>query len=1015
MKKKFKQLISYLLTAALAVTPAMSSAVDSSTASAASVETFTAAPKHVMLHDPSITEAKDGTYYIFGTHITAAKSDDLVNWDYFSNGYTPTNNAIFGDLDTNLSKAFDWAGGIKELRTEYRVWAPDVFYNKDYVNADGSTGAYMMYFCTSSTAWRSVIAYGVSQNIEGPYTMVDTLIYSGFNNQEITDINPYNYVETNIQELLANGTINEEAKDNWFTRNGSFNTSYCPNAIDPTIFYDKDGKLWMTYGSWSGGIYVIEVDPATGKVKYPGTSSVTADGLVVDAYFGTRIGGGYTQSGEGPYILYDAETDYYYLYFTYEYLDSISGYNMRLFRSKNPDGPYLDAAGNNAALSGNVNHNNIGIKVMGNYYFSTLQRGYKSPGHNSAFIDEDGQRYLFYHTRFDNSGEYFEMRVHQQFINEAGWPVTAVFENKGDVISATGYKTEDIIGEYEFINHGTQSDKTNVIQPKNITLNADGTISGDISGTWKEKEGSYHMEAVIDGVTYSGVFFAQHDESAQCNKVMTFTAIGTDNKTIWGVNKKMFNSSDDDMLDRAVSDLDNSKFILSKTVSDIELPDKAYLADIKWTSDNTAVIKDDGKVTRPETATEVTLTATISYGSSQITKPYKTTVMPANMLPDYKYDFESVNGTSVAGSGSKTDAATLTGNASVSNETFVGNVLTINNNNSQKDKNYLALPSDMFKNIDESGFTVNMWVKFDSSTSEQVTLFEATNSSAVNGVPATAMYAGGHALMASNDILCRSAYKLMPNADEWNLLSYTVDMNGIHTYANGNLLTSLEDNLYDAANPDVFSLIDTIYIGGGILELDGFKEASFDNIEFYSVALDADTFKNKYNAEKGNYPNFKIESSRNTIYSGGDKANTANVTVSGDENSGYTVDYSSSDSSIATVNSSGKVTAKKAGKVTITANITVNGETIKLTKNITVKKAYLKFSKKQTSIKVGKTATFKVTGYGLKTNSIKWSSSKKAVLTIKNNGKATAKKAGKATITAKYKGFKVSVKVTVKK
>ena len=1010
MRKKFKQMISCLLTAALAVTPVISSAADSSTASAASVETFTAAPKRVSVHDPSIMEATDGTYYIFGTHITAAKSTDLVNWNYFTNIPTANGTVLFGNLEKNLEKALKWAGSDK-----FSVWAPDVFYNKDYVNTDGSKGAYMMYFCTSETATRSVIAYAVSQNVEGPYTMVDTLIYSGFNNQEINDINPYNYAETNIQELIANGTIKEEAKNNWFTSGGSFDNSYCPNAIDPTVFYGKDGTLWMTYGSWSGGIYVIEVDPATGKVKYPGTSSVTADGLVVDAYFGTRIGGGYTKSGEGPYILYDAESDYYYLYFTYEYFESNSGYNMRLFRSKNPDGPYLDAAGNNAALTGRVDNTNTGIKVMGNYYLSALTKGYKSPGHCSAFVDSDGQRYLFYHTRFDNSGEYHEVRVHQQFINENGWPVTAVFENKGDTISATGYKTEDITGDYEFINHGLQSDRNNLITPKNITLNADGTISGDISGTWKEKEGSYHMEAVIDGVTYSGVFFAQHDESAACNKVMTFTAIGTDNKTIWGVNKNIFNSSDDDMLDRAVSELDSSKFILSKTVSDIELPNKAYLSDIKWSSDNTAVITDDGKVTRPETATDVTLTATISYGNSQTTKTYKTTVMPVNMLPDYKYDFENTNGTSVAGSGSKTDAATLTGNASVSKEAFVGNVLTINNNNSEKSKNYLALPSDMFKNIDEAGFTVNMWVKFDSSTSEMVTLFEATNSSAVNGVPATAMYAGGHALIASNDILSRSSYKLMPSADEWNLMSYTVDINGIHTYINGDLITSLENDLHDAVNPDVFSLIDTVSVGGGMLELSGFAEASFDNIEFYSVALDADTFKSKYNAEKDNYPNFKLESSRNTIYAGGDKANTANITISGEENSEYTVDYSSSNDSVATVNSSGKVTAKKAGKTTITASITLNGETIQLTKNITVKKAYLNFSKKKTSIKVGKSATFKVKGYGLKANSIKWSSSKKSVLAVKQNGKATAKKAGKATITAKYKSFKVSVKVTVKK
>ncbi|MEG1668179.1 copper-transporting P-type ATPase [Chryseobacterium sp.] len=38
-----------------------------------------------------------------------------------------------------------------------------------------------------------------------------------------------------------------------------------------------------------------------------------------------------------------------------------------MFRSKNPNGPYLDAAGNNAALPGNVDNAYCGIKLIGNY------------------------------------------------------------------------------------------------------------------------------------------------------------------------------------------------------------------------------------------------------------------------------------------------------------------------------------------------------------------------------------------------------------------------------------------------------------------------------------------------------------------------------------------------------------------------------------------------------------------------------------------------------------------------
>ena len=39
---------------------------------------------------------------------------------------------------------------------------------------------------------------------------------------------------------------------------------------------------------------------------------------------------------------------------------------------------------------------------------------------------------------------------------------------------------------------------------------------------------------LIDGVTYKGVFFKQQDESKNESKVMTFTAVGSNNECIWG-------------------------------------------------------------------------------------------------------------------------------------------------------------------------------------------------------------------------------------------------------------------------------------------------------------------------------------------------------------------------------------------------------------------------------------------------------------------------------------------------
>ena len=50
-----------------------------------------AANNRVSVHDPSIVK-DNGTYYVFGSHIEAAKSTDLMNWRRFSNGYATSNN-----------------------------------------------------------------------------------------------------------------------------------------------------------------------------------------------------------------------------------------------------------------------------------------------------------------------------------------------------------------------------------------------------------------------------------------------------------------------------------------------------------------------------------------------------------------------------------------------------------------------------------------------------------------------------------------------------------------------------------------------------------------------------------------------------------------------------------------------------------------------------------------------------------------------------------------------------------
>ena len=509
--------------------------------SAQAVIPSSAANARVSVHDPSIIK-DNGTYYVFGSHIEAAKSADLMNWRRFSNGYATNNNVEFGNLSQNLKKAFAWAGeDLEDCEGGFAVWAPDVVWDADYINSDGSKGAYLMYFCTSSTYMRSVIAYAASKNIEGPYTFVDTLIYSGFTNNDAyvksstKNVNK-KYTSTNIDELIAAGQVS--FNNSWF-RNNDFNNQLFPNAIDPTIYFDTDGKMYMCYGSWSGGIFTLEIDPATGQCIHPKTGQ-TSDGRMVDSYFGTKISGGYGKSGEGPFIEYNADTGYYYLWVTYGGLTSNGGYNMRVFRSTSPLGPFTDPAGRQAVLPTNPNLDATGLKVMGNYKFSSLDKAYMACGHNSVLRDDDGKWYLFYHARFDDGNEFHEVRVHSMYFNEKGWPVVAPFEYARDEMSATGYNTEDIVGDYEFIDHGTATDGK-IINYSNIKLNSDGTVSGAATGKWSQAKDTSAAELTIGGQVYNGYFLAAKDENGK--KVMSFTAVGTNNHSIWGAQAKQFTGS----------------------------------------------------------------------------------------------------------------------------------------------------------------------------------------------------------------------------------------------------------------------------------------------------------------------------------------------------------------------------------------------------------------------------------------------------------------------------------------
>ena len=151
----------------------------------------------------------------------------------------------------------------------------------------------------------------------------------------------------------------------------------------------------------------------------------------------------------------------------------------------------------------------------------------------------------------------------------------------------------------------------------------------------------------------------------------------------------------------------------------------------------------------------------------------------------------------------------------------------------------------------------------------------------------------------------------------------------------------------------------------------------------------------------------KLSASTKTIYT---KGTPSTVTVKAAKTGVTgTVKYTSSNAKVATVNAAGKVTAKKAGTVTITAKC----GSLTATYNITVKKPVLTLkTKAAVSIKKGKTTTIKTAATPKAT--VTYRSSDARIAKVNSKGVVTGVKKGKATITVTANGVSKKVVVTVK-
>ncbi|QWV04512.1 family 43 glycosylhydrolase [Pseudoalteromonas shioyasakiensis] len=693
---------------------------------------------NVSVHDPSVVKVDD-TYYIFGSHLAAAKSTDLLNWEMISS--LSANEAV------NESPLFDYnytaeiAEGIEWTDGFTGNWAADViqapngkfwFYYNHCAQDNPDTPDVVDEVCWN----RSYLGLAEADNIEGPYKNKGIFLRSGYRSEAEFTAYP-----------LDNGQT---------TWNGAVD----PNAIDPAAFYDADGKLWMVYGSYSGGIFVLAMDEETGMPE-------------AGQGYGKKLVGGDFRAMEGAFVMYSPESEYYYLFFSVAGFDLNGGYNIRVARSKTPDGPYLDNAGNDIAAIGGLE---VGEKLMGGFeYTQELGEtapawGYQSPGHNSAYYDEaTGRHILVTHTRFPQTSTEFpentaahQVRVHEMFINSLGWPMASpqrYVPLEGDNMVVA----DELYGYYKFINHGNDVN-TDAIRSMHIALNEDHSVTGDDPGIWYMIDDS-NIKLELDSGTYFGVAKWQWDDATKAMAV-TVSATSSEGATIWA-------SKRDEITDTAnvlgtVQEALDIKTELSIADEGYSLPTKGKDgAAINWESSDEYYITSEGSVFIPTPDRgdkAVTLTANISLNGESTTKTFNVNLEARpefkNAIAHYAFEDSLSDGLGNLDDAGVTDNNLLNVGAGTAAyaEGQTGKAFNFDGATG------VRLPDEI---INSDSFTVSFWSKPDTLTPYTPLFFAAENANRwISYIP------GGAAHFTENPLIW--SFYLGDNGEElWNQIVHT--------------------------------------------------------------------------------------------------------------------------------------------------------------------------------------------------------------------------------------------------
>lgn len=297
-------------------------------------------------HDPTVIKA-GSIWYLFytGPGVQLKTSADGLAWSNPSK--------VIPDVQS-------WWLTYAPAMDTNNIWAPDIFYYN---------GTYWLYYAVSEYGKRnSAIGLATCTNPAlGNWVDQGVVVYSS-----------------------ASDTVNKY------------------NCIDPNVFEDVNGGMWLSFGSYGTGIYMVQLDKTTMK---PAKTKPGDDPTLTHLTYRPKVlsndSNGSPQAIECPSLIY--HNGYYYLFVSFDGCcnGSNSTYKIAYGRATSMGGPYLDQSGRSMLDSGGT--------------IFDQDDGRWIPG--GQFIYKDGSQWLCVHHAYDkNNGGIATLRIKNLYFDADGWP-----------------------------------------------------------------------------------------------------------------------------------------------------------------------------------------------------------------------------------------------------------------------------------------------------------------------------------------------------------------------------------------------------------------------------------------------------------------------------------------------------------------------------------------------------------------------------------------------------------------